>query len=291
MNDAVAVVVPAHNAASYLATALRSVLEQTMAPAEIVVVDDGSTDDTHAVAEGLGVRCVRQRQGGPAAARNRGIAETRSPLLAFLDADDWFAPGKLERQVERLQELGAQVVCSDAWLVVQDRVVRTKNEDRGVPTALTLERLLAGNPIICSTVLARRDAVRAAGGFDEDPVLVATEDYDLWLRMARVEPIAYSPEPLAFYRAHAGSLSANARFVAGVDRAMAKIADVYGDEPHYRRLVRRRRAMVRHDLAWDLLKQGRLDECRAVLRDARALAGTSWRSLRLWLRTWLPVGR
>jgi len=285
-ND-VAVVIPAHNAAAFLPLALQSLQQQTQPPHEVVVVDDGSTDDTAAVAEGLGATVVRQAQRGPAAARNRGIEVSRSPLVAFLDADDWFAPAKLGRQIDRLVDLGAMAVCSDAWIVTGDNVERSKNERRVVPAVLTLEKLLQGNPVICSTMLVRREALQQVGPFDEDPDLVASEDYDLWLRLARREPIAYMAEPLAFYRVHDQSLSANGRFLRGVDRIMDKVDVVFGDEPHFRNLVRRRRAEVRLDLAWDLLRQpARRREARALIREAQGLSFT-WKGLRMWLRTCL----
>jgi|KBSSwiStaDraftv2_1062776.scaffolds.fasta_scaffold490221_2 glycosyltransferase involved in cell wall biosynthesis len=285
-ND-VAVVIPAHNAAAFLPLALQSLQQQTQPPHEVVVVDDGSTDDSAAVAERLGATVVRQAQRGPAAARNRGIELSKSPLVAFLDADDWFAPAKLGRQIDRLVDLGAMAVCSDAWIVTGDNVQRSKNERRVVPAVLTLEKLLQGNPVICSTMLVRREALQQVGPFDEDPDLVASEDYDLWLRLARREPIAYMAEPLAFYRVHGQSLSANARFLRGVDRIMDKVDVVFGDEPHFRNLVRRRRAEVRLDLAWDLLQQPeRRHEARALIREAQGLS-FSWKGLRMWLRTCL----
>jgi glycosyltransferase involved in cell wall biosynthesis len=280
----VAVIVPAHDAAAFLAAALRSALDQQPPPAEILVVDDGSTDGTHEVAGALGVRCVRQDRCGPGAARNRGIAETTAPLLAFLDADDWFAPGKLQRQAELLGGGDAPAACSDAFRVVGDVVEGTKNGGRDVPSAITMDHLMRGNPVICSTVLCRREAVLAAGGFDEDPVLVATEDYDLWLRLSRLGPLAYLPEPLAFYRVHPGSLSANERFLAGVDRIMEKVLEADRARPGLHGLARRRRAGVRLDLAWDLLRRGRPTDARRWLREARTLAGPSWKWLRMWLR-------
>ncbi|MGE3175387.1 MAG: glycosyltransferase family 2 protein [Planctomycetota bacterium] len=285
MSNEVAVVIPAWNAAAFLAIALQSLQQQTLRPTEVVVVDDGSTDGTAAIAEQHGAMVLRQDRQGPAAARNRGVAATRSPLIAFLDADDWFAPAKLGRQVARMVELGAMAVCTDAWIVEGDRVERSKNERRAVPGVLTLEKLLQGNPVICSTMLVRRSALEQAGAFDEAPELVATEDYDLWLRLARREPIAYMAEPLAFYRVHGGSLSANSRFLVGVDRILDKVDAVFGDEPHFRNLVRRRRAMVRLDLAWDLLQaSGRGAEARDLIREAQGLA-FSWKGLKMWLRS------
>lgn len=283
----VAVIIPAYNAAPYIEVALRSVLQQTLPPQEILVVDDGSTDGTAGIAERLGANVIRQTQRGPAAARNRGIAASSAPLLAFLDADDWYAPAKLEREVERLQELGASCVCSDAWLVRGERVLSAKNDGKDVPSVLTLERLLRGNPIICSTVVVRREAVVAVGMFDEDPTLIATEDYDLWLRLARVEPIAYLAEPLAFYRLHEGSLSTNVRFLPGVDRILDKVEREFVEEAHFLNLIKRRRAEVRLDAAWELLQHNRNEDARKMLL-ASLQQTVTWKGLRMWARCMMP---
>jgi len=284
----VAVVIPAYNAASYLQVTLDSLKQQTMVPEQIVVVDDGSTDDTFAIAERNGAVCIQQDRGGPGAARNHGLAEAKSEYVAFLDADDWYALDKIERSLEFLQELGANCVATDAWLVTGDRVERRKNEGRIVPAVLTMELLLCGNPIVCSTVICRRDAVQIAGGFDESAEQVATEDYDLWLRLAQREPIAYLAEPLTFYRTHPGSLSNNTRFMRGVDRILDKVAATHKGEAHFQNLVRQRRADVRLDLAWDMLREGRREEARQMLAEALGIA-TTWKGCRMWLRSLLPM--
>jgi glycosyltransferase involved in cell wall biosynthesis len=102
----VSCIIPAWNAERYLAATLRSVLAQTRVPDEVIVVDDGSTDSTATLAAGFGspVRVVRQDNAGPAAARNRGIAESSGDLLAFVDADDLWEPVKLERQIAHFVE-------------------------------------------------------------------------------------------------------------------------------------------------------------------------------------------
>jgi glycosyltransferase involved in cell wall biosynthesis len=283
----VTVVIPAYNAAAFLAVTLESLQQQTTVPERVVVVDDGSTDDTAGIAERGGATVLRQERKGPGAARNRGLAVAGSEFVAFLDADDWYVPDKLERSVEQLDELKANCLCTDAWIVRNDRIEGRKNQQRAVPSALTMERLLRGNPVVCSTVVARREAVQKAGCFDENPELIATEDFDLWLRMAEREPIAYLPQPMTFYRVHAGSLSANSRFMRGVDNILARVSERHDGEAHFQNLVRRRRAEVRLDLAWDLLREGRRQEARELIAEADGLART-WKGVRMRLRSLLP---
>jgi glycosyltransferase involved in cell wall biosynthesis len=283
----VTVIVPAYNAAPFLAVTLQSLQQQTTVPERVVVVDDGSTDDTAAIAEQNGAVVVRQQRKGPGAARNRGLEGAASEFVAFLDADDWYVPDKLERSIEQLDELKACCLCTDAWIVRDDRIEGRKNQQRVVPSVLTMELLLRGNPVICSSVVARREAVQTAGGFDENPDLIATEDFDLWLRMAEREPLAYLPQPMTFYRVHSGSLSANSRFMRGVDNILARVSERHDGEAHFQNLVRRRRAEVRLDLAWDLLQQGRKQEARALIAEADGLART-WKAMRMRLRSLLP---
>jgi len=283
----VTVIIPAYNAAAHLATALDSLVQQTAPPSQVIVIDDGSTDGTHLIAERHGVICLRQEQRGPAAARNAGLQRADGEFVAFLDADDWYAPGKIEKSVAMLRELQATCLATDAWTVMDDRVERRKNQKRVVPSSLTKEALIGDNPVVCSTVVCRRSAVLDAGCFDEAPELIATEDYDLWLRLSHREPIAYLDDPLTFYRAHDDSLSSNTRFLRGVDRILAKVTAAHAGEAHFARLIARRRAAVRLDVAWDLLREGRRDEARELLSEAKQLA-PSWKSYKLWLRTMLP---
>lgn len=283
----VTVVVPAYNAAPYLAVTLQSLQQQTQVPERVVVVDDGSTDDTAAIAERFGATVVRQQQKGPGAARNRGLEAATSEFVAFLDADDWYVPDKLERSIEVLTELRAGCVCTDAWVVRGERIEARKNANRYVPAVLTLEHLLRENPVVCSTVVARRDAVLGAGRFDEHPDLVATEDFDLWLRMSQREPIAYLPQPMTFYRVHSGSLSANGRFLRGTDHIMERVAREHPGEAHFENLIRRRRAAVRLDVAWDLLAAGERQKARAMITEADRLVRT-WKGFKMRLRSWLP---
>jgi len=160
---AIAVVVPAWNAARYLGAALEGVLSQSRAPAEVVVVDDGSTDATGEVAAGFaarGVRLLRQANAGPSVARNTGVAATAAPLLAFLDADDLWPEGKLARQAADLEAdpaldgvLGHAECFADAALSPEER--------RRLPTS---EGVAPG--WLVGSLLIRRDAFLRVGGFD-----------------------------------------------------------------------------------------------------------------------------
>lgn len=282
----VTVVVPAFNAAPFLRVTLEALQAQTMPPDQIVVVDDGSEDETAAVAEQMGVQLIQQDHQGPGAARNRGVEAANTEFVAFCDADDWYVPDKLERAVDMLERLGASCAATDAWVVRDDRVQGRKNEQRVVPSVLTLELLLSSNPIICSSVVARRQAVINAGMFDESPDLIATEDYDLWLRMAANEPIAYMPQPMTFYRVHAGNLSANERFLRGIERIMVRVTEQHQGEAHFQNLIKNRRANVRLDLAWELMSRGDYVKARELIGEAQKFA-PSWKGFKMKVRALL----
>ena len=284
---AVAVVIPCHNAAATLAATLESVQAQTHAVREVVVVDDGSTDDSAAIAERAGVRCVGQPCQGPGAARNRGVAETSAAFVAFLDADDCFVPDKLARQLEHMEATGVVMSCTDAQVLVGEHLEGRKNAGQAVPATITFDRLLEGNPIICSSVLVERHVFEAAGLFDEDPVLIATEDYDLWLRIARLGEIGYLDESLLHYRVWDGSLSDDRRFMRGLDRIMEKVLAQGRGSAGQAELVDARRAAVRLSAAYHLARQGEGREARALLAEARRLSGWSRAQLKIWLRSWL----
>ncbi|PWG61714.1 glycosyltransferase family 2 protein [Spiribacter halobius] len=208
----VSVVVPAYNAAWCLARAVDSVLAQDYRPIEVLVVDDGSTDATAAIAEGYGdpVRLIRKPNGGLSSARNAGIAEAKGELIAFLDADDWWLPGKLQAQVELMQAQPGLAFCSTAT-----RVVDAEGDDRGVwgcpaVTRSPLHAIFERNAAVAgsgSAVLARREALKQAGPFDE--ALRSLEDVDQWMRLASVGGYTCLEEPLTVIEKRADSMSGN----------------------------------------------------------------------------------
>lgn len=195
---AISVVIPAYNAELFLADAIRSVLEQTVAPLEIIVVDDGSDDGTARVAQRFGerVRLIRQPNGGPSSARNSGVAAASGDWVAFLDADDAWLPEKLDRQAPLLAEPGVGVVCCG----------RSRNRARQGWRWLTFDEIWEANEIVVSTAVVRRDVLNSLGGFN--PKLCGVEDWDLWLRISVAGwKIACLYENLYRYHPAPGSLS------------------------------------------------------------------------------------
>lgn len=284
--DSVTVIVPAYNAGLYLRATLESIQSQTQRPDKTIVIDDGSTDDTAAIATSMGATVLHQDRKGPGAARNKGIELADTEFIAFCDADDYYHPDKLKYAIEHLESHASDCAATDAWIVRNDQVDGRKNERRNVPSTLTLAELLTSNPIVCSSVVARRHALLQAGCFDESKDLVATEDYDLWLRMASKQPIQYSAQPLTFYRVHPDSLSSNTRFLRGIEKILERVAKQHASNAHVGSLIKQRRAGVRLDIAWDLLLEGRRQEARNIIREAQGIHPT-WKGLKMKLRSYL----
>jgi len=208
----IAVIIPTYNRASLVTRAIESVLAQTYTDYELVVVDDGSEDNTlEIVKQYSGCRYVRVEHSGlPSVVRNAGVRSTDTPYVAFLDSDDEWLPDKLSVQTEILEsnpDVG--LVCSNAFLTEgNDPKQRELYLKPGQgKSGRILKELIRDNFIITSTVLMRRDTFERSGGFCEDPELQAVEDYDLWLRLDPRSAIHYVPDPLAVYRKGPSSLS------------------------------------------------------------------------------------
>lgn len=193
----VSVVIPCYNRASILGRAIRSALAQTIVPDEIVVVDDGSRDDSVAVARSFGerVRVIEQPNAGAAAARNRGIAAARGDWVAFLDSDDEWRPEKLQRQFAAVQQFPeAKLVFCDTIVRTESRVILAsrfaegglygaevrRDDQLALYDRSLFERMLTQSRVITSAVLARRDLPELR--FPEH--IWGAEDWALWLTLA-----------------------------------------------------------------------------------------------------------
>ena len=197
----VSVIIPTYNRAAAVQRAIASVLGQTLEDFELLVVDDGSTDETADAIAGIDdprLRCIRQeRNKGVAAARNRGIAEARAPLLAFLDSDDEWLPRKLALQVALMESSPRHVgfVGCGVEDTLDGRTQAKPPEGRG----FLFDRMLYANLLhgAGSSALVRKAAIDMVGGFDER--LPAIEDYDLWIRICRFWSVEQVAEPLVRY--------------------------------------------------------------------------------------------
>jgi len=205
MSDAVAVIIPAYNAARHLRRTIESVLAQTVPATEIIVVDDGSTDDTASVVRSFAprVRLIQKPNGGPGSARNLGAQQTAATWLAFVDADDVWYPDKLAGQLAVAEQAGIGLI----------HCLPDHREDT-VPDELTFDHLWERNWIINSSVMLRRDIFEQVGGFDEARDLISVEDYNLWLRVAAAGVrIVTCQKVLVHYTRGIGLSSHTARFM------------------------------------------------------------------------------
>ena len=216
MDFQVSVIIPTYNRAAVLGRAIDSVLAQTLPVSEIIVVDDGSGDDTQALLRRAYPQCrvICQPNLGISAARNRGIAAARNEWLAFLDSDDEWLPGKLEAQWAALQASPECRLChaEEIWIRNGKRVnAMNKHAKTG---GSIYQRCLPLCVISPSAAIIHRDVFRDYGGFDES--LPACEDYDLWLRICARESVAFVPTPqIQKYGGHDDQLS---RRYWGMDR-------------------------------------------------------------------------
>jgi glycosyltransferase involved in cell wall biosynthesis len=265
---AVSVVMAARNAEETIGEAIASVLAQTHAELELVVVDDGSTDGTAATAHAFDDERIRVIEAGRVGVlsqlRNRGIAETSGEWVAILDADDAWLPEKLERQLAQAGD--AALLHTDAYRLLDGRRERAPVRR---PRGPLLAALVENNFVYSSSVLIRRALLDEHGAFDPDPELWGSPDYELWLRLARVTDFRYIDEPLLLYRVHPGQMSADeARMSRG---ALAALAKHPVDDPRYLRRIGMLRCLA------GLPGRGRPELLRALRR--RPLDPIAWKWL------------
>jgi glycosyltransferase involved in cell wall biosynthesis len=203
----VTVVITCHNHARFVRDAVGSVRRQTFTGLEVIVVDDGSADDTPAVAAGLsGIRYIRQAHSGLSAARNTGWQAGRGRYVSFLDADDRFLPHALQAGVTCAAAHPDAAFVSGHYVVIDGAGTRVSTRPRPCVTSDHYEALLRSNYIgMHGTVLYRRETLERYGGFD--PALPAAEDYDIYLRVARQAPVVCHREVVAEYRWHDANMS------------------------------------------------------------------------------------
>ena len=289
------IIMAAYNAAATIEPAIRSALLQSESSLEVVVVDDGSVDETRAIAQGMTgidsrVRVFTQRNAGPSAARNRATMESRGEILAFLDADDYLFPDYLERMGATLDsDPGAGLTYTDAWVLDHEtgRIRRTSAMANQHPPSVAppdptdlLRLLLLRNFIFFPAV--RRRALDAAGPWLVS--LTAAEDYELWLRVvARGYRALQTPGRLAIHREMAGSNSSDLlRQLASMREVYRLVGEEWDVDNDVRTVAHARRGQIERLMR--RFDPTRRDPREVVLRPLRRVrAGTLHR--RLWLST------
>lgn len=204
----VSVIIPAYNQGHYLSKAIQSVLNQTYQNLEIIVVDDGSTDDTALVAHSFQnpqIIYIFQDNSGLSSARNTGIRNAHGEFISYLDSDDLFLPDKLQILVDVFQQDPEVGFCAGQAIPINENEQPIgKIFDKSIPH-LT-EHLVFGNPLHVGSVLLRTSWQERVGEFDE--TLRSYEDWEMWLRLARAGcKMTYVPQPVSLYRFHTAQMT------------------------------------------------------------------------------------
>lgn len=205
----VSVIMPVRNGAADVANAVRCVLGQTWECLELIVIDDGSEDETHAVLAAFGdlrVRVVSAPDRGLVAALRHGTSIAHGDLIARMDADDECEADRIERQVAFMASHAAVVVVGSSFEVVDTDGGHVRFEPALENDADLRRELFVRNPLGHGTTMIRASALDAVGGYES--TFAHAEDYDLWVRLATVGELAALPEPLYRWRRHDGSTSA-----------------------------------------------------------------------------------
>jgi glycosyltransferase involved in cell wall biosynthesis len=290
----VSAIIPTYNRAHLLPEAIESAIHQSHGLREIIVVDDGSTDRTEECVRPFlsRIRYVKQENRGVSAARNRGIRESTSEFVAFLDADDVWVFEKTEKQLSALRSSpDAALSFTDALVVSPSgETMPTFLSGKGARDGHIFDALLRSSFILPSTVMVKRRCLEDAGLFDE--ALRCCEDLDLWLRISRKYPVKMVTEPLAAWRRREDSLTARITSMATGNvqvyrKLLSKSYDLGGEE---RRIVTSQISKSYLDLGYTLREQSRMLALKNLFLSLR----WDWANFRSWrgiLTTLLPVSR
>jgi glycosyltransferase involved in cell wall biosynthesis len=290
----VSVIIPCLNAEETLDQAISSALEQTVPPLEVLVVDDGSTDRSVAVAASFGpkVRVLQNTIGGPGAARRIGVSEARGEYIAFVDADDVLDPTKHGRQL-------AVLTCSDEHTLVHTGAMIFWSDNRHPPVERPggeqavgdcLQTVFERNPVCGASTMLRRSVILELGNYDAD--LFGTEDFGMSLMAASCCRFVYLPEPLYRIRRHGSNLSSRPCHMAYMhwlaqERFRSRRPDLFERLP---------KSSIRQYMIEPVLQAVKEAHYRRDLRDYARLLKLAHRLdpadreiRRMWHKRWIPT--
>jgi len=264
----VSVIIPTFNRRDYITIALDSVLTQTYKDYEIIIIDDGSSDNTKEVLKPYQnrIRYFYQQNSGIPATRNRGIREAHGEYITFLDSDDYWLPEKLELQIECFkQNPHYGMVATRCSSISPDGRFRKKN--RPGKSGWVLNSLFKANFIRTSSAMIRKECFERVGLFDQS--LPECEEYDMWLRIAKQYPIGFINKPLTVYTDNPQGVSINS--LSGRLLRIKVLEKDYLKECIPSALYRRRLASNYHYLGRHYLDSGERNEGRKYLKHAITL--------------------
>lgn len=273
MRKLVSTVIPVYNDARYVCGAVESALAQTYPAHEVIVVNDGSVDNTEAVLSPYGdrIRHIVQPHKGLSAARNRGIREARGEVVAFLDADDRWLPQKIEKQIALLEsDSGIGIVGCGSHLINEEGEIIGTNLARDYAKRseylkeLTVCNIVSGG----SGALVRKECFERVGLFDE--TLTSSEDWDMWLRIGWEYKIAVVEDPLTRNMVRKGSMSASAHAERMLVNDLAVISKHFKSHGASLSAYLRQKAISFHyrTAAWAHLDTGNLTRARSCIMRA-----------------------
>jgi teichuronic acid biosynthesis glycosyltransferase TuaG len=296
MSRLVSVIMPAYNAEKHVAESIRSVQDQTYPHWELIVVDDGSLDQTPVIVQQLAaadnrINYLFQENGGQASARNTGIRHSRGELVAFLDADDLWLPEKLRKQMRALEESHADVISSSGFVFGDEDIEVNEDALQIVPGRTEggemFKLLYAYNRLTIQSAVVRRGMLERVNLLDESRAYQNCEDYDLWLSLAKAGAVFFClDDRLIKYRRHR---DASTFEDSRVLKPMIAVMKKHSNEPtlNERQVKMRIRNLYRQLLA-ALIRENKIEEARRSMKEFAAWDHSLTTKLQQLLLGWWP---
>ena len=277
----VSVIIPTYNRARFVLKAIQSVLDQTFNDFEIIVVDDGSTDNTRNLLTNFGkkIRYFYKNNAGVASARNFGIQQSCAKYIAFLDSDDMWLPERLGKGVKILDSnKDTSLVFSDIYRVKNGQRMKQSYFDLYSPyKGFVFENLYLQDFIPTSSVVLKEECFKKTGLFDED--LPSCEDYDMWLRISTSFRVKYINEPLVLFMYHSKNLSSD--IVKGLQQQKKVLEKVNNLYPllvnNFKHKANKKMALVAYLICRYLVKEKRYDEAIKEIKKSMKLNIFNWK--------------
>lgn len=259
---AVSVIIPCFNCQDTIVETLDSLLHQTFQSFEVICIDNNSTDDSVATIRAykertkLDIKLIIETVKGPSAARNAGIKCASGDLVAFLDSDDLWEKEKLSHVIHIFENDPMTGLCHTAgWEIDQDGLIGTPFDAVLSLPENYFHSLLIKNCIVTSTVVVRKSILGQAGLFDEN--LMASEDWDLWIRIARLTKISYLSERLTLYRIHPSNTHQNVGLMEETRFAVhKKSASLFGQNTETQKYISQGRFMAHLSMSYKYRRTG-----------------------------------